>query len=70
MMKSRKSSKLLDLGRGLPTTEADVLAQRLARRDKIQDLTNYLQFLATFQLPDTRHLAGKKGPAGMKPFEL
>jgi hypothetical protein len=69
-MKSKESSRLLDLDRDLPTNAADILALRRARKDKIQDLKTYLEFLASFQAPSTSALRARKGPSGIKPFEL
>ena len=69
-MKSKKSSKLLDLDRDLPTSAADLAALRQARRDRIHDLKSYFEFLARFPTASTRELSLRKGPAGPKPFEL
>ena len=69
-MKSKKYSRLLDLDHDLPTNGADIFALRQARRDRIQDLKTYLEFLAGFPKPSVRALRNRKGPAGLKPFEL
>ena len=69
-MKSKESSRLLDLDRDLPTSAADIAALRRACRDRIEDLKTYLDFLSSFQVPSTAALAGRKGPAGSKPFEF
>ena len=70
MRRSEKSLRLLDLDRDLPTSAADVVALRQARRDRIQDLKAYLEFLSSFPDPSTPELSTRKGPAGSKPFEL
>jgi hypothetical protein len=70
MMKSKESSKLLDLDRDIPTSAADIAALRQARGDRIQDLETYLEFLAGFPPASTSELGARKGPAGPKPFEL
>jgi hypothetical protein len=69
-MKSKKSLRLLDLDRDLPTTAADIFALRQARRDKFNDLRSYLEFLSLFPEPSASALSERKGPAGSKPFEL
>jgi hypothetical protein len=69
-MKSKKSSRLLDLDRDLPTTAVDICALRQARMDGIQDLKSYFDFLSCFSEPSTPPLSERKGPAGSKPFEL
>ena len=69
-MKSKESSRLLDLDRDLPTSAADILALRQARRDRIQDLKTYLEFLSSFPDASAAALRARKGPAGSKPFEL
>jgi hypothetical protein len=69
-MKSAKSSRLLDLCHDLPTGAADVLALRRARRHEMQDLKTYLEFLANFVAATPAALRARKGPFGLKPFEL
>ena len=69
-MKSRESSKLLDLDRDLPTSAADIAALRRAGRHRIQDLKAYFEFLARFRAASTQELSFRKGPAGPRPFEL
>jgi hypothetical protein len=69
-MKSKKSLRLLDLDRDLPTTAADIFALRQARRDKIKDLKSYLEFLSRFPAPSTVALSERKSSAGSKPFKL
>ena len=69
-MKSDKSSRLLDLNRDLPTSTADVIALRQARKDERQNLEAYLEFLANVAASSAAALRARKGPAGTKPFEL
>lgn len=69
-MRSKKSSRFLDLDRDLPTSAEDVIALRQARKDIICDLKTYLEFLASFPAPSLEELRDRKGPAGEKPFEL
>ena len=69
-MKSKRSSKLLNLDRDLPTSAADIVALRQARRERIKDLKTYLEFLAGFPAPSSSVLLARKGPAGRTPFEL
>ena len=69
-MNCKKSLKLLDLDRDLPTSAADILALRRARIDEIKNLKTYLEFLASFPDPSSPELGSRKGPAGLKPFEL
>jgi len=69
-MKSKKSSRLLDLSRDLPTSAADVIALRNARKHDRQNLEAYLRFLASCPAPPLDELRSRKGPAGDKPFEL
>jgi hypothetical protein len=70
MMKSNGSSKLLGLDRDLPTRAKDIAALRQARDDRIQDPKTCLEFLAGFPAASTSELSARKGPAGLKPFEL
>jgi hypothetical protein len=69
-MKSADSYKLADLEHDLPTTREDVLAMRRARESQPLNLAAYLEFLATFPPPSITALRARKGPAGVKPFEL
>jgi hypothetical protein len=69
-MRSAKSSMLLNLRRDLPTGAADVLALRRARRHEMRDLKTYLEFLAKFVAPTPAALRARKGPSGLKAFEL
>ena len=69
-MKSRKSSRPLNLSRDLPTSAADVSALRQAQQSSRMDLESYLKFLAGFPAPSLDELRARKGPAGSKPFEL
>ena len=69
-MKSTKSSRLLHLHNDLPTGAADVLALRRARRHEIGDLETYLAFLTSFAAATPAALRARKGPSGLKPFEL
>jgi hypothetical protein len=69
-MKSKKSFKLVDLDRDLPTSATDIMALRRARRHGIQDLKAYFDFLASFPAPYNPALSARKGPAGSKPFKL
>ena len=56
-------SELLDLDRGLPTTERDVEALRALRYPRMSD-AQYVRFLATLTQPDRALLAAKRGPQG------
>jgi hypothetical protein len=69
-MKSSKSSTLLDLNHDLPTTAADVLALRRARQDAIRGLETGMEFPADFIAATPAALRARKGPSGLKPFEL
>jgi hypothetical protein len=69
-MKSKKSLRLLDLNRDIPTTAADICALRQARRDRIQDLKSCLAFLSCFPELSASALRERNGPAGSKPLEL
>ena len=70
MMKSKKSLRLLDLDRDLPTNAVDIDLLRQARRDRIEDLRTYLDFLSGFPEPSTPALGGRRAPASFEPFEL
>lgn len=69
-MKSAKSYKLLDLEQDLPTSREDVLALRRARGGRRLSFAGYLEFLANFAPLSLPALRARKGPAGIKPFEL
>jgi hypothetical protein len=69
-MKSRKSTRLLDLSLDLPTSAADVAALRAVRQRNSMDLEAYLKFLASFPAPSLEELRARRGPAGDRPFEL
>ena len=62
-MNSNDRSELLDLERGLPTTERDVEALRALRYPKMSD-AQYVRFLAALAAPDRALLAAKRGPRG------
>ena len=62
-MNSNDRSELLDLDRGLPTTERDVEALRALRYPKMT-VAQYVRFLATLAAPDRALLAAKRGPQG------
>ncbi len=70
MMRSEKSSRLLDLDRDHPTTAGDVSALREARREKIRDLKSYLEFLSRLPKPSESAVRNRKGNAGSQPFAL
>jgi hypothetical protein len=69
-MKSRTSSRPLDLERDLPTDKADVSALRKARLAGRMNLEAYLAFLATLDADPPSATRGKKGFAGAQPFVL
>ena len=69
-MKSGRSSKPLDPSRDLPTSAADVIALRQARKSDRMSFEAYPKFLASFPAPSLAELRARKGPAGDKPFEL
>ena len=62
-MNSNDPSELLDLERGLPTTERDVEALRALRYPKMSD-AQYVRFLASLPPPDRALLTAKRGPQG------
>lgn len=62
-MNSNDRSDLLDLERGLPTTERDVEALRALRYPKMTD-AEYVRFLAVLAVSDRASLAAKRGPQG------
>jgi hypothetical protein len=63
-MNSNDRSELIDLERGLPTTERDVQALRALRYPRMTD-PQYVRFLATLAAPDRTVLAAKRGPHGV-----
>ena len=67
-MKSKKSSKLLDLQHDVPTSEADVRALRNARAADRLNLESYLVFLATVPAAQVAFGHVRKHP--VKVFEL
>jgi hypothetical protein len=62
-MNSNDRSELLELDRGLPTTERDVEALRALRYPRMTD-AQYMRFLATLAAPHRALLAAKRGPQG------
>jgi hypothetical protein len=69
-MKYKESSKRIDLDCDLPTGAEDIVALRQARREQIHNLQSYFEFLAGFPASSTLVLGSRKGPCGIKPFEL
>ena len=69
-MKSKESSKLLDLSRDLQAGAADVIALRQARQSGGMNLDAYLMFLAGFPPSSLAELETRSGPAGDEPFVL
>jgi hypothetical protein len=69
-MKSKESSRLLDLERDLPTSVEDIIALRQTRRSDTADLKTYFEFLSQFPVSSTEELRARKGPRGPQPFEL
>jgi hypothetical protein len=69
-MKSAKSYKWLDLEQDLPTSREDILALRRARGVRRLNFAGYLEFLANLAPLSLPALRARKGPAGIKPFEL
>jgi hypothetical protein len=69
-MKSAKSYELFDLEQDLPTSREDILALRRAREVHGLSFAGYLEFLANFAPLSLPALRARKGPAGIKPFEL
>ena len=67
-MSSRDHSSLLDLSRGLPTTEQDVAVLARLRYRRMTD-DQYVRFLKSFPSPDAAALRAKAGPRG-RPFHL
>jgi hypothetical protein len=62
-MNSNDRSELLDLERGLPTTQRDVEALKALRYPRMSD-DQYARFLATLAAPERALLAAKRGPHG------
>ena len=69
-MTSKKSSRLLDLERDLPTDKADVSALKKAKLAGRINLEAYLAFLASLDAAPPSAARGKKGFAGAQPFVL
>ena len=69
-MRSRKSSRLLDLERDLPTDKADVSALRKAKLAGSMNLEAYLAFLASLDAAPSSTARRKKTFAGAQPFTL
>jgi hypothetical protein len=67
-MSSNDRSELLDLQRGLPTTEKDVAASRVLRYPSMTG-TEYARFLVSLAPSNPAVLAAKRGPRG-EPFRL
>lgn len=69
-MNSSETSERLNLGRDLPTTEEDVVAQRRLRTGPPVTLEEYFRFLASFEPLSYEQLRARRGPRGDTPFEL
>ncbi len=69
-MKSEKSYKLMDLQRDLPTNREDVIALRRAREAGRLSFVGYLEFLSNFPPLSIPKLRSRRGPTGIRPFEL
>jgi hypothetical protein len=67
---SKELYEALNLDRDLPTTAADVAAQRRLRVGRSLTFEEYLEFLANFEPPPSDELRGKRGPRGERAFEL
>jgi hypothetical protein len=67
---SKEPSELLNFERDLPTTPADVAAQRRLRAPRPLTFEGYLRFLASFEPASYDDLRSKRGPSGDGPFEL
>lgn len=67
-MSSNDRAEPLDLERGLPTTEGDVVVLRALRYPAMTD-AEYVRFLASLPVADHAVLAAKRGPQG-EPFRL
>jgi len=71
MKKSKKTSKLLDLERDLPTTPEDVVALRRGETMARGSSVDYLDFLqSAARLVDESPRRERKGPQGDEPFTL
>jgi hypothetical protein len=68
-VRSSDSADRLALDRDLPTTAADVLALRQARRTAPIGLDAYLRFLGQLAPPAPGVLRARRGPTG-PPFTL
>jgi hypothetical protein len=62
-MRSNDHSERLDLERGQPTTEHDVVALRKLRHPSMTD-AEYVRFLKMLAAPGHAALAAKPGPRG------
>jgi hypothetical protein len=69
-MKSEKSYRLLDLQSDPPTNREDVIALRRAREAGKLSFSAYLEFLSNFPQPSVAKLRSRRGPTGIRPFEL
>jgi hypothetical protein len=67
---SKGPSERLNLERDLPTTPADIAAQRRLRAGRSLTFEKYLRFLASFEPPSHEELRRKRGPRGERAFEL
>jgi hypothetical protein len=69
-MKSEKSYSILDLNNDLPTSPGDILALKRVRQAQRLSFDSYLEFLTSFAPLSPEELRTRKGPFGLKPFEL
>jgi len=71
MKKSKKTSKLLDLERDLPTALEDIVALKRVGAIGHVNSVDYLDFLeSAARLVDDFPRRGRKGPQGDEPFTL
>ena len=70
MTSSSKGSDLLDLERGLPTTQADVLALRRLRRSRRLSTEEYLRALARLPARPPEVDPSRRRRYGGEPFRL
>ncbi len=74
MKNSRKKSKMLELGKDLPTTRQDIEAQKNAKFLDMPEPERYLEFLESLEslglMKGGDFQVRRKGPRGDKPFEL
>jgi hypothetical protein len=63
------NESLIDLERGLPTTQADIEALRRARRSPPMSPSEYLRFLSSLTV-SMKALRERRGPRGPEPFQL